>query len=48
MSWFTKAAENIVEVIEIIVALFQHCFVPICDVDLSVGVCHGAGAEKKE
>lgn len=33
---FTKAAENVVEVIEIIIAFFQHCFVAIGDVDQSV------------
>lgn len=32
----TKAAENVVEVIEIIIAFFQHCFVAIGDVDQSV------------
>lgn len=46
MKGITKAAENVVEVIEIIVAFFQHGFVAICDIDLSVGVCHCAGAEK--
>lgn len=45
MKSFTKAAEDVVEVIEIIVAFFQHCFVAVGDVDLSVGVCHCAGAE---
>lgn len=47
MRWFTKAAENVVEVIEVIVAFFQYCFIAIGDVDLSVGVCHCAGAEKR-
>lgn len=45
MKAFTKAAEDVVEVIEIIVAFFQHCSVAIGGVDLSVGVCHCAGAE---
>lgn len=44
---FTKAAENVVEVIKIIIAFFQYCFVAICDVNLSVGVGHCAGAEKQ-
>lgn len=44
MKWFTKAAEDVVEVIEIIVAFLQHCFIAMCDIDLSVGVCHRAGA----
>lgn len=43
---FTKAAENVVEVIKIIIAFFQHGFVSIGDVDLFVGVCHCAGAER--
>lgn len=47
MKTFTKAAENVVEVIKIIIAFLQHCFVAICDINLSVRVCHGAGAEKR-
>lgn len=43
----TKAAENVVEVIEIIISLFQHCLVANGDVDLSVRVCHCAGAERQ-
>lgn len=40
----TKAAENVVEVIEIIIAFFQHGFVPNSFVDLLVGLCYCAGA----
>lgn len=43
----TKAAEDVVEVVEIIIAFLQNCFVAIGDVDQSVGVSHCAGAEKQ-
>lgn len=44
----TKAAENVVEVVEIIIAFLQYSSVAIGDVDLSVGVSHCAGAGKKK
>lgn len=43
----TKAAENVVEVVEIIIAFLQYRSVAIRNIDLSVGVSHCAGAEKK-
>lgn len=48
MEGLTKAAENVVEVIQIIIAFFQHGFVSIGDIDLFVGVCHCAGAERNK
>ncbi len=47
MKGVTKAAENVVEVIEIIIAFFQYCSVAIGDVDLPVGVSHCACAERE-
>lgn len=44
----TKAAKNVVEVIEIIIAFFQHSFVPNSFVYLFVGLCHCAGAEREQ
>lgn len=44
----TKTAENVVEVVEVIIAFFHYSFVPNGDVDLSVGFCHCAGAERKK
>lgn len=46
-SQLTEAAEDVVEVVEIIIAFLQNCFVAIGDVDQSVGVSHCAGAEKQ-
>lgn len=43
----TKATEDVVEVIEIIVALFQHCFVALCVIDQSVGIGHCACTERE-
>lgn len=45
MKSFTKAAEDVVEVVEIVVAFLQHGLVAVGNVYLSVGVCHCAGAE---
>lgn len=47
-SELTKAAEDVVEVVEIIIAFLQNSFVAIGDVVQSVGVGHCAGAEKLE
>lgn len=44
----TKAAENVVEIVEIIIAFLQYSSVAIGDVDLSVGVSHCAGAGKNQ
>lgn len=40
----TKAAQNVVEVVEIIIAFFQHSFVPNGFANLFVGLCDCAGA----
>ena len=40
----TEAAENIIEVVEIVVAFLQDRLVAHGDIDLSVGVCYRAGA----
>lgn len=40
----TKAAKNVVEVIEIIISFFQHSLVPNSFAYLFVGLCHCAGA----
>lgn len=46
MQRITEAAEDVVEVIEIVVAFLQHGFVADCVVDQSVRVRHCAGASK--
>ena len=43
---FTKASENVVKVIEIIVASLWYCAVAYGDVGLSVVFCHPTGAEE--
>ena len=40
----TKATQNIVEVVEIIVSLLQDCPVANGDVDLAIGISHSTGA----
>lgn len=40
----TKAAKDVVEVIEIIIPFFQHGFVPNSFIYLFVGLCYCAGA----
>lgn len=48
MPILTKAAKNVVEVIEIIIAFFQHSFVPNSFFDLFVGLCYCAGAVRRQ
>lgn len=48
MPILTKAAKNVVEVIEIIIAFFQHSFVPNNFAGLFVGLCYCAGAVRRQ
>lgn len=43
----TKAVQNVIKVVEIVVAFFHHCPVPDGVVHPAIGICHCAGAEKK-